>query len=255
MSHEIEYLSPSIDDFVNEIIRKSMKTLVIHPDDRSTDFLKKIYEGKDYTVVTDHEILRSRKKVTNLIKDHDRIMMMGHGYPGGLFFTCITASMVYLLREKECVCIWCHANQFVEKYGLKGFYTGMFLSEVGEAYYYDIKATQEQINYSNNLFSTELNKVIDDDNVHHLIKEAYSGDDPVIQYNNTRLYYREGNQQALVEKFETNDDDTMEQERLLAERDLEAEMRDWTDDLSDEEQPDFGDDLDPAGGHGLYSHI
>ena len=215
-----------------------MKTLVIHPADRSTDFLKEIYEGKGYTVVTDKNILRTPLEVKKLIKDHGRIMMMGHGYPGGLFFTCINPEMVYLLREKLCICIWCNADKFVEKYKLKGFYTGMFISEVGEAKYFGIEATQERIDNSNNLFASEFRKYESLITVHQLIKEHYNSFEcPVIQFNNDRLY--------------DSDDDTDSMERDLANRDLEDEMRDWTDDLSDDEQPD----IDPAGGHGINSHI
>ena len=170
-----------------------MKTLVIHPYDRSTDFLKKIYEGKDWTIITDHDACRSRKVITNLIKKHDRIGMMGHGSPQGLFYTCINSDMVDLLRQKECVCIWCNADKFVERYGLRGFYTGMFISEVGEASYYGIKVLQDEVDYSNVLFAMELNKVIDDENVHSLIKESYKGlfENEVIRFNNARLYYRD----------------------------------------------------------------
>jgi len=166
---------------------KKLSTLVIHPDDRSTDFLKKIYEGKDWTIINDHDACRSRKVITNLIKKHDRIVMMGHGCPSGLFWTCIDPDMVYLLREKEIISIWCHANKFLEKYNLKGFSTSMFVSERGEGMYYGINATQEQIDYSNNLFATELNKVIDNGNMFQLIKESYNGNDPVIQFNNEGL--------------------------------------------------------------------
>jgi len=223
-----------------------MKTLVVHPDDRSTDFLKKIYLNKpDWTIINDPMTCRSRKEITSLIKAHGRIIMMGHGHPYGLFFSCINPEIVYLLREKLCVCIWCNADQFVQKYGLRGFYTGMFISEVNEARYFNIETTQEKIDYSNNLFATELNKYIDMICVHSLIKESYIGDDPVIQYNNDRLYERD-------------------------------EARDWTDDLSEDEQPSMSDmvndalhehymdmvddfldedDIDPAGGHGLNSHI
>jgi hypothetical protein len=214
-----------------------MKTLVIHPDDRSTDFLKLIYEGKDWTIINDHNVCRSRKQITELIKSHDRIIMMGHGYPGGLFFTCIDSGMVYLLREKFCVCIWCNADQFVNKYKLTGFFTGMFISEVGEAFANGIDAVngvpvlQDEITYSNVLFAMELNKVIDEPNVHSLIKESYKGvfENDVIRFNNDRLYYR-------------GIDDTDSLERDLANRDLEDELR-------------FFDDLDPAGGRGLNSHI
>jgi len=95
--------------------------------------------------------------------------------------------MVYLLREKKLIGIWCHANEFFEKYGLKGFSSSMFISERGEGMCYEINATQEQIDYSNNLFATELNKCIDDENFYQLIKESYNGDDPVIQFNNEGL--------------------------------------------------------------------
>lgn len=185
-----------------------MKTLVIHPADRSTDFLKEIYKGKDWTIINDHEACRSRKVITNLIKKHDRIIMMGHGYPGGLFFTCINSQLVYLLRQKFCVCIWCNADQFVRKYNLLGFFTGMFISEVGEAYAHGIKALQDEVTYSNVLFAMELNKVIDEPNVHSLIKEAYKGvfENDVIRFNNARLYYHD-------------------EETILAARELEDEMK------------------------------
>jgi len=141
--------------------------------------------------------------------------MMGHGYPGGLFFTAINSSMVYLLRQKDCVCIWCNADQFVEKYGLRGFYTGMFISEVGEAYGRGIKALQDEVTYSNVLFAMELNKVIDEPNVHSLIKESYKGvfENDVIRFNNERLYYRDI-------------DDTDNMEHNLANRDLQDEFED-----------------------------
>jgi hypothetical protein len=170
-----------------------MKTLVIHPDDRSTDFLKEIYKDKDWTVINDYDICKSIKQITELIKNHDRIVMMGHGHPGGLFMSCINSDLVYLLREKECVCIWCNADKFVERYGLKGFYTGMFISEVGEAWYYNIEIDQASVDYSNNLFVTNFGKVIDSPTALNEIKSLYVGDNPVIKFNNDRLYYYDGN--------------------------------------------------------------
>lgn len=170
-----------------------MKTLVIHPDDRSTDFLKKIYKDKDWTVITDLHILNTKRELEGYIKMHDRIIMMGHGYPGGLFYTKINSDMVYLLREKECVCIWCNADKFVEKYGLRGFYTGMFISEVGEANYFRITENQENVTYSNDLFANLVNKYIDEINILYEVKSSYIGETQVIQFNNDRLYYRKDN--------------------------------------------------------------
>ena len=170
---------------------KNPSTLVIHPDDRSTDFLKQIYEGRDWTVITERRATLSKKEFLKQLDAHDRIIMMGHGYPGGLFMSYINPDIVHLLREKECVCIWCNADQFVNKYGLKGFYTGMFISEVGEANWFHIKTDQKTIDYSNELFTQLVTENIDNENIHEILKESYVGEDPVICFNNDRLYYNE----------------------------------------------------------------
>ena len=168
-----------------------MKTLVIHPDDRSTDFLKQIYKGKCWTIINDRDACRSTSVITKLIRKHDRIIMMGHGHSNGLFYTCINPYMVYLLREKNCVFIWCNADKFVENYGLRGFYTGMFISEVDEAEYYKIKISQPEVSYSNYYFANLMNSFIDSENVLNEVKSSYTDDDnPVIKFNNNRLYYR-----------------------------------------------------------------
>ena len=75
----------------------------------------------------------SKKVLKEQIKSHDRIVILGHGTEKGLLgFNryIIDSTWIYLLREKNCVCIWCNANVFVKKYNLKGFYTGMIISEV-----------------------------------------------------------------------------------------------------------------------------
>ena len=57
-----------------------MKTLVIHPEDKSTDFLNPIYYGRDWTVITEG----TKDEVRWAIDEHDHIIMMGHGTPQGL---------------------------------------------------------------------------------------------------------------------------------------------------------------------------
>lgn len=166
-----------------------MKTLVIHPTDRTTDFLKPIYEGRGWTVINKHAKEMNRDEFIAELEAHDRIIMMGHGYPGGLFMSYIDPSVAPILREKDCVCIWCNADQFVNKYGLKGFYTGMFISEVGEANWFKIRTDQDAIDYSNNLFTGLVVEHIDKKNPQPAIKEGYVGDCPVIRFNNDRLYY------------------------------------------------------------------
>lgn len=58
------------------------KILVIHPKDRTTDFLKPIYHGRgDVTVITGG---CTKADVAKAIDEHDHIIMMGHGTPQGL---------------------------------------------------------------------------------------------------------------------------------------------------------------------------
>jgi hypothetical protein len=192
-----------------------MKTLIIHPADSSTSFLDIVYAPiENKTVITGGV---SKTEVQKLIREHDRVMMMGHGSPGGLFnvgrFTncgayVIDQQMVPLLKEKDnSVFIWCNADKFVNIFGLKGFYSGMFISEVGEANYcskYDqtvddllkIKLStviQEEVDESNYGFCNIIAKYINNDKdlIHENVKNEYgliAETNPVALYNNNRLY-------------------------------------------------------------------
>jgi len=146
-----------------------MKTLVIHPKDDSTDFLCPIYESIECKTILRSGL--SKNEVAEQISVHDRIIMLGHGSPNGLFavgqFICgnsyiIDNSLVKLLAEKdENVYIWCHANKFVENSNLRGFYTGMFVSEILEAIYCDLPIVdQKVVDESNNEFSRIVSRYI-----------------------------------------------------------------------------------------------
>ena len=192
-----------------------MKTLIIHPQDSSTSFLDIVYESvQDKTLITGGV---SKGDLIKLIDEHDRIMMMGHGSPVGLFSVgkfnnvgpyIIDQSMVpYLKQKQNNVYIWCNADKFVNVFGLKGFYSGMFISEVGEASYcskYDqtvddllkIKLStviQEEVDESNYGFCNIIAKYINEDKelIHENVKREYgliAEENPVAFYNNNRLY-------------------------------------------------------------------
>ena len=181
-----------------------MTNLVIHPTDASTDFLKPIYAN-----ITDATIMNggvSKDQVAKAINEHDRIIMLGHGSPYGLFsigqFTgnngyVIDESMVPLLLDKECISIWCNADQFMNKHQLYGFYSGMFISEVGEAMYCGLPGMeQETVTTSNNYFAELLGEVIDEplSIIYEHIMDNYrliTEDNPVALYNHNRLYLAE----------------------------------------------------------------
>jgi hypothetical protein len=181
-----------------------MTNLIIHPTDRSTDFLKPIYAN-----ITDATIMNggvSKDQVAKAINEHDRIIMLGHGSPYGLFsigqFTgnngyVIDESMVSLLLDKECISIWCNADQFMNKHQLYGFYSGMFISEVGEAMYCGLPGTeQETVTTSNEYFAELLGEVIDEplSIIYEHVMDNYrllTEDNPVALYNHNRLYLAE----------------------------------------------------------------
>ena len=183
-----------------------MKTLVIHPDDRSTDFLKPIYNNiKEKTIVTNHTQIE--KSIINMIENHDQVIMLGHGSPSGLFsisfdFNHIKTSFVVgaehveSLREKlSNVFIWCNADIFVKNNNLKGFYSGMFISEVGEAQFCGYSnPTQEEVDESNNTFAILLGDIITEGHsaAYNYVKQTYgelAKRNRIAKYNWNRLYY------------------------------------------------------------------
>ena len=165
-----------------------MKTLVIHPKDETTDFLSDIYSDKNWTVINTNV---SKKILKEQIKSHDRIVMLGHGSENGLFGfdrMVIDSNLVYLLREKNCICIWCNADMFVNKYKLSGFYTGMIISEEAEAIYYSILSNKQLIDESNIKFAKAIKESIDTDDMLLNVKELYQSETKVIKFNQNNLY-------------------------------------------------------------------
>jgi hypothetical protein len=177
-----------------------MNVLIIHPKDKTTDFLKPIYKNtKNATVITGG---LNKEKLIEQISNHDRVIMLGHGSPSGLFSIgkfdtgpyVIDESIAPYLKNKENIFIWCHADQFVNAHSLKGFYSGMFVSEVSESVYCKVPSDQKTVDVSNNLFAAivgehineSLNKIYDNTKYKYgLIKEI----NPVASYNWQRLCY------------------------------------------------------------------
>lgn len=177
------------------------KILVIHPVDPTTEFLSIIYRNLNAMVIR-QPISKSRLKV--LIKDADRVIMLGHGTANGMgsvdyrngravsITTIIDSNLVYLLREKkDNIYIWCHANEFVEKYGLGGFSTGMFISETLEATVYGVKATEDEVKESNSDFARIIRNNIyrSGSELKNIVQEDYELDSDVVRYNHERMYH------------------------------------------------------------------
>ncbi len=178
-----------------------MKTLIIYPKDKTTTFLRSMYKDIPYkTIITGG---CTYNDVVEEIKTHNRIIMCGHGCPVGLFGVgqfnncglVINSNTVQYLRGKENIFIWCNSDKFVEKYDLEGFYSGMFISEVGESMMCGFRGiTQSQVSSSNYTFSEIVGKHIDKplEEVYENVKDEYGilcDTNPIVQYNHDRLYF------------------------------------------------------------------
>ena len=174
------------------------KVLVIHPDDRSTDMLKAVYEGKGYDVINDPSI--SDDEIVEQIKSHDKIIMLGHGTPYGLVSWnrttgevryVINDSHAELLKTKETYSMWCFSDAFFERHDMKGFHSGMIISEEMEALMYDIVGySDEDIAESMMPLMYAMHDTIEMEDLQEMkriILERYNAKDPVTWFNRRNI--------------------------------------------------------------------
>ena len=172
-----------------------MRTLIIHPEDKSTDCLTDIYKTIPNKTVFRNEL--SKNELICSIAYHDRILFMGHGTPDGLIGfnkMYITSDFVDMIKPKQnSVFIWCNADRFVSNHNLTGFNTGMIISETSEAYYCRVYATQDDVDKSNYLFCNTIGKYINDisvDTTKKIIEEYDIPNNKVVEYNRKRIFYK-----------------------------------------------------------------
>ena len=108
---------------------------------------------KDLENVTLFDSWEQRDEILKAIaaapKD-EPILLLGHGSPAGLLdMRCgliITTSDAELLKDRpNLVGIWCYASSYACIHGLKGFFSGMFISEEAEAWANDVDADAEEV--------------------------------------------------------------------------------------------------------------
>jgi len=179
-----------------------MKTLIIHPEDYSTEFLSQIYAPIVNKTVITEEV--SKSEIPKLIESHDRVLILGHGSPDGLLSVdmfpdagsyIIDDSMVIPLKNKtNSVFIWCHADKFVQRHGLLGLYSGMFISQDTEASYYGVDYMDwGLIDQSNDRFAVIVSKYLNESMEILYQKLLYEYEllartNPIARFNLERLY-------------------------------------------------------------------
>ena len=127
------------------------RMIVVHPFDPSTRMLCELYKGIEGVTLFDS--WEQRKDILAAIaaapKD-EPILLLGHGCPSGLldmrYGIVIGDSDAELLKDRpNLVGIWCYASSYAFKHGLKGFFSGMFISEEPEAWVNDVEAEAAEI--------------------------------------------------------------------------------------------------------------
>ena len=195
-----------------------MATLVIHPEDITTYFLKPIYSmNTEWKVITSN-IIKSEELIAEIEKA-DNLILMGHGDVNGLFSInnstkyIIDSSFCGYLQSRNCLLLWCNANEFVKKNNLEfnSIFTGMFISEIGELAFLNENFEFEEnildykpmIDESNKSFATTLGDLLRENNFRDMtcIYESLQKDyglvakrNEVAAYNHSRIYFNKPNQ-------------------------------------------------------------
>jgi hypothetical protein len=181
----------------------NMKTLIIHPSDLTTTFLKPIYAPIQNKTVISGGIDKS--KLQKLINEHERVIMLGHGTSNGLMAVgqfpdvgsyIIDNSFTELLSTRKYnIFIWCNADQYVHRNGLNGLYSGMFISEISEAASYNFWDVEPNtIDESNYEFARIVSEHINEplEKLYKNVIHQYgilSKTNSIARFNVDRLYY------------------------------------------------------------------
>lgn len=168
--------------------------------------LRTIYEDMDVTLFDSY---RQKDEILSAIRNAPKdepILVLGHGCQSGLLDMrhglVLDSDDAELLRDRpNLVGIWCYASSYAYIHGLKGFFSGMFISEPGEAYMCDVEATFDEIDWCVSDFALRFGDMLREGKT---IREAAAElMDPkyivsnLTRYNYLRLEYRETGEEGL----------------------------------------------------------
>ena len=180
--------------------------LVIHPKDRTTAMLSTLYEGLGVNVLSGDCSTKEMNRLLHHVSPQERIMLLGHGSDKELFFRHDDSKEVfdriivghphaYHLRRHggNIVAVWCNADRFARAEGVHGLFTGMIVSELGEALLYNVETTQEELERENVKLAQRLRTLLDESiPLSEIPRRMQSMDDvhsPLSTFNYGNFYY------------------------------------------------------------------
>lgn len=179
-----------------------MKTLVVHPQDSTTTFLRSLYDDLPNKTVITGGITISQLQKHISTHHYSQVILCGHCSPQGLLSVgqfpksglyIIDEMMTSSLRNKpNTFYLWCDSNVFVRRHGLTGFHTGMFLSQMSECRYFEVDCTEQDILESNSTFAETVARHINEPPIvfykNVLSEYGRLTQNPVACYNHSRLF-------------------------------------------------------------------
>ena len=123
--------------------------IVVHPYGNSTRFLHLVYENLPEVRFFSRSYERDRLLVAlRSAPREEPVLLLGRGTPYGLAGGLLRDGDAPLLRDRpNLIGIWNMASTFAFRHGLKGLFSGTFLTEPGEAFCEGIKDDLETNNW------------------------------------------------------------------------------------------------------------
>lgn len=184
----------------------TMKRLIIHPRDHTTDFLTALYEGwSDSMVYNDKLTSKDVNRLFHHCSPNTQIMLLGHGSDKGLyyredshkeFFDNVIVGHPHrhwLQNRHNIVGIFCHADLFAKTEDLHGLYTGMIITELYESEQYGINTTEAELSLENVKFVSRLRQLLDEGCLLHEIPnrmlELNDTHSELTNFNYSNIFY------------------------------------------------------------------
>jgi len=183
--------------------------IVVHPSDPSTKMLSLIYEGIENVTLFDSYLQRDEiLSALAAAPEDEPVLLLGHGSPNGLFDLryglILKDSDAALLQDRpNLVGIWCYASSYAYKHGLKGFFSGMFISEEPEAWVNGVEADAEEIDGKAWDFAGRFGELLRSGKplgeIADELMDPRHRDSELTQFNYDRLTWRETGEEKLPE--------------------------------------------------------
>lgn len=180
-----------------------MKIVVLYSNHGDTDCarLTAMWEG-----LGDVQVFELTKQMTDLEQEDlvyealatpcDVLLICGHGTSYGLLAPNFSQYMIHEYcapyNRDNVVGVFCHASEFAKTYGLHGFYTSMFISNINEAIDYGVDCTADEIESQNQEFCQAIHQLLEDEvPISEWIDHFYTSDEDsaVAQFNIGGLCY------------------------------------------------------------------